>query len=92
MKDTAFLGVAYTLSLLSTWLCHRARPMFVLRNLIVMVIYNVILAYNLFFNSQCGSGMTWWLFSLLLNTVHSIALLVFVIAYTIKREKSKNGH
>lgn len=25
-EDTALLGAAYALSLLSTWLCHRVRP------------------------------------------------------------------
>lgn len=89
-EDTAVLGDAYVLSLLSTWLCHRVRPRVAYGNLIVMVVYNAILAYNLGFNSRYGSGMTWWFCALLLNTAHSIALLVFVIMNVIKRKKIGN--
>lgn len=74
-EDTALLGGAYALSLSSTWLCHRVRQEVAYGNLTVMIMYNAILAYNLVFNSQYGSGMTWWFYALLLNTVHSIALL-----------------
>ena len=73
--DTALLGGAYALSLLSTWLCHKIRPRVAYDNLIVMIVYNAILAYNLVFKSRYGAGMTWWFYALLLNTVHSIALL-----------------
>ena len=88
-EDTALLGGAYALSLLSTWLCHRIRPRVTYGNLIVMIVYNAILAYNFVFNSQYGNGMTWWFYALLLNTVHSIALLTFVIASRIKQKKWK---
>lgn len=88
-EDTALLGVAYALSLLSIWLCRKERPRVAYANLIVMVVYNAILAYNLVFNSQYGCGMTWWFYALLLNTVHSIALLTFVIASRIKQKKWK---
>ena len=73
--DTALLGGAYALSLLSTWLCHKIRPKVAYGNLIVMIVYNAILAYNLVFNSLCGAGMTWWFYAVLLNAIHSIALL-----------------
>lgn len=76
-EDTALLGGAYALSLLLTWLCHKARPRAAYGNLIVMIVYNAILAYNLVFNSRYGSGVTWWFYVLLLNTVHSIALLIY---------------
>lgn len=78
-EDTALLGGAYALSLLSTWLCHRVRPKVAYGNLIVMIVYNSFLAYNLVFNSRYGSGMTWWFCALLLNTVHSIALLIYTL-------------
>ena len=42
-EDTALLGAAYTLSLLSAWLCHRVRPRAALGNLIVMIVYNAII-------------------------------------------------
>lgn len=90
-EDTALLGGAYALSLLSTWLCHKARPRVAYGNLIVMVVYNAILAYNLVFNSRYGAGMTWWFYAVLLNTVHSIALLLFVIINVIKRKKTGNA-
>lgn len=83
-EDTAMLGGAYALSLLSTWLCHRVRPRVVYGNLIVMIVYNAILAYNLVFNSLCGAGMTWWFYALLLNTVHSIALLGYTLVIRYK--------
>lgn len=79
-EDTAMLGGAYALSLLSAWLCHRVRPRVAYGNLIVMIVYNAILAYNLVFNSRYGAGMTWWFYAVLLNTIHSIALLSFLIA------------
>ncbi len=88
-EDTALLGVAYVLSLLSTWLCHRERPRVAYANLIVMIVYNAILAYNVVFNSQYGGGMTWWFYALLLNTIHSIALLTFAVASRIKQKKYK---
>ena len=59
-EDTALLGGTYALSLLSTCLCHKARPRVAYGNLIVMIVYNAILAYNLVFNSRYGAGMTWW--------------------------------
>ena len=86
-EDTILLGVAYALSLLSTWLCHRIRPRVAYANLIVMIVYNAILAYNLTFHSQYGAGLTWWFYALLLNTVHSIALFVSVIMNAIKHKK-----
>lgn len=78
-EDTAMLGGAYALSLLSTWICHRARPRVAYGNLIVMIVYNAILAYNLVFNSRYGAGMTWWFYAVLLNTVHSFAILIYTL-------------
>lgn len=43
-EDTTLLGGAYAMSLLSTWLCHRIRQIVAYGNLIVMVVYNAILA------------------------------------------------
>lgn len=83
-EDTALLGGAYALSLLSTWLCHRVRPKVAYGNLIVMIGYNAILAYNLVFNSRYGEGMTWWFYVLLLNTVHSIAQLIYTLVIRYK--------
>lgn len=74
-EDMALLSTAYALSLLSTWLCHKSRPKAAFGNLIMMIVYNAILAYNLVFTSRYGSGMTWWFYTVLLNTIHSIALL-----------------
>ena len=77
-EDCAVLVVAYALSLLSTWLCHRVRPRAASGNLIVMIAYyNAILSYNLVFNSRDGAGLTWWFFILLLNSIHSIGLLIY---------------
>ena len=39
-EDSALLGSAYALSLLSTWLCHEVRPKTAFVNLIVMTVYN----------------------------------------------------
>lgn len=83
-EDTALLGGAYALSLLSTWLCHRIRPRVAYGNLIVMIAYNAILSYNLIFNSQYGTGLT-WLFFALLNTIHSIGLMIFTLISIQKR-------
>ena len=55
-EDTALLGAAYALSLLSTWLCHKAKPKAAFVNMIVMIVYNAILSYNLVFNSHYGAG------------------------------------
>lgn len=82
--DTAMLGGAYALSLLSTWLCHKVRPRVAYGNLIVMIVYNAILAYNLVFNNRYGAGMTWWFYALLLNTIHSIALLIYTLVIHYK--------
>lgn len=76
-EDTALLGATYMLSLLSTWLFHRVRSRAAFGNLIVMIAYNAILSYNLVFNSHYGAGLTWWLFALLLNAIHSISLLIY---------------
>lgn len=84
-EDTALLGGTYALSLLSTWLCHKAKPKAAFVSLIVMIAYNAILSYNLVFNSQYGAGLTWWFFALLLNTIHSIGLMIFVLLSTQKR-------
>ncbi|ROT21210.1 hypothetical protein EEL51_04530 [Muribaculaceae bacterium Isolate-110 (HZI)] len=78
-EDTALLGAAYALSLLSTWLCYRVRPRAALGNLIVMIAYNAILSYNLVFDSRYGEGLTWWFYALLLNSIHSIVLLVYCL-------------
>lgn len=83
-EDSASLGLAYTLSLLSTWLCHRVRPRAASGSLIVMIAYNAIFSYNLVFNSRYGAGLTWWFFVLLLNTIHSIALLVYFLVAQCK--------
>lgn len=83
-EDTALLGGAYGLSLLSVWVFHRGRPRVAYGNLIVMFVYNVILAYNLVFNTRYGAGMTWWFYTLLLNTIHSIALLIYTLVIRYK--------
>lgn len=78
-EDTALLGGAYALSLLSVWLYYRVRPRVAYGNLIVMIVYNAILAFNLAFYSQYGSGLTWWFLILLLNAIHSVAILIILI-------------
>lgn len=84
-EDCAMLCTAYALSLLSTWLCHKVRPKAAFGNLIVMIAYNAILSCNLVFNSQYGAGLTWWFFVLLLNTIHSIGLMIFTLVSSQKR-------
>ena len=86
-EDTAFLGVTYALSLLSTCLCHRVRPRTAFVNLIVMIAYNVILSYNLVFNSQYGAGLTWWFLALLLNTLQSLSLLGYFLIIRFRKSK-----
>lgn len=84
-EGSALLGAAYALSLLSTWLCHKVRPKAAFGNLIVMTAYNAILSCNLVFNSQYGAGLTWLFFALLLNTIHSISLMIFTLVSSQKR-------
>ena len=76
-EDTTLLGAAYGMSLLSSWLCHRVRARAAFGNLIVMIAYNAVLSYNLVFSSRYGAGLTWWFFILLLNSFHSIGLLIY---------------
>lgn len=83
-EDTALLGGGYALSLLSTFLCQKVRPRTAIGNLIVMTVYNAILSCNLVFNSQYGAGLTWWFFALLLNTVHSLSLLLYTFVIRFK--------
>ena len=78
-EDTGLLGATYALSLLSAWQCHRVRSRTTFVNLLVMIAYNAILSYNLIFNSHYGAGITWWFLALLLNTLQSFSLLVYVI-------------
>ena len=84
-EDTVLLGIAYALSLLSTWLYHRIRPKVAFGNLLVMFLYNAILGYNLIFNRYGGSGFTWWFYLLILNGIHSIGLIIFIIISAQKR-------
>ena len=84
-EDTVLLGTTYALSLLSAWLCHRVRAIAAFGYLIVMIAYNVILSYNLVFNSQYGAGLTWWLLALLLNTVQSLSLLVYILIIRFRK-------
>ena len=89
-EDTALLGAAYALSLLSTWLCHGVRSRSALVNLIVMIAYNAILSYNLVFNSRYGAGITWWFITLFLNTLQSLSLFVYTILIKIKPPEKDN--
>lgn len=88
-EDMALLGGAYAMSLLSAWLCKRIRPRVAYGNLIVMVVYNAILAYGLVFDSRYGAGMTWLFYALLLNTVHSIAMLIYSLVIRHKSSFSR---
>ena len=90
-EDTALLSVTYALSLLSTWLCKRVEPRTVFGNLIVMIVYNAILSYNLVFNSRYGAGITWWFITLFLNTLQSFSLLVYVIFIKTKIPKRNDN-
>jgi len=90
--DKALLGAAYALSLLSAWLCHRVRPRAASGNLIVMIVYNAMLSYNLIFDSRYGEGLTWWFFALLLNSIHSIALLVYFLIIRFVPTKQCMAH
>ena len=87
-EDTVLRGVTYALSLLSAWLCHGVRPRTAFVNLIEMIAYNVILSYNLVFNSQYGAGLTWWFLTLLLNALQSLSLFVYIILIP-KRDHKK---
>lgn len=78
-EDTMILGIAYVMSQLSTWLCHRIRPKVAFGNLLVMLLYNAILGYNLIFNSHGGAGFTWWFYLLLINSIQSIGLLIYIL-------------
>lgn len=89
-EDAALLGAAYGLSLLSTWQYHRIRPRAAFGNLIVMLAYNAILSYNLVFSSRYGAGFTWWFFALLLNAIHSIGLLIFILISSKKRKTAES--
>ncbi|MGM9853734.1 MAG: hypothetical protein ACI30N_07195 [Muribaculaceae bacterium] len=89
-EDTAVLGAAYALSLLSTGLCHKINPKTALGNLIVMLAYNALLSYNLAFNSHHGTGLTWLVYILLLNASHSVILLIFALINTVRRKKPCN--
>lgn len=86
-EDTFLLGVAYALSLFSTWLIKKVEQKTAFINLLVLVIYNAILSYNLIFNSRYGSGMTWWAYAIILNTIQSILLIVY---YLIVKIRSRN--
>lgn len=79
-EDTILLGGIYALSLLSTWLCHRVRQGVAYGNLIVMIVYNAILAYNIRFNGQYGAGTTWWLFILL--SIQSYCCFILSLSLT----------
>lgn len=83
-EDLALLGGACAFSLLSAWLCHKVKPRVALGNIIVMIIYNAILAYNIAFNSQYGAGFTWWFYSLLLNTIHPAVLLIYTLILRLR--------
>ena len=89
--DMALLGAAYALSMLSTLLCHRIKPEVAFGNLIIMTIYNAVLTYNLIFNSQYGSGFTWYFLALLLNSIHSITLLIYMIPVIISHHLHKQS-
>lgn len=89
-EDTMILGIAYVMSLLSTWFCLRIRPMAAFGNLLIMLLYNAILGCNLIFNSQGGAGFTWWFYLLILNGLHSIGLLIYFF-FTCICNKSKIG-
>ena len=86
-KDTVLLGTAYALSLLSAWLCHRVRPRVAFGNLIVMILYNAILSYNLIFDSNYGAGLSWWFLILFLNTLQSFSLLVYILIIRFRNSK-----
>ena len=86
-EDTSLIGTAYALSLLSTWLCHGVKSRIALVNLIVMITYNAILSYNLVFYSRYGAGITWWFLALLLNTLQSLSLLVYILIIRFRKSK-----
>lgn len=87
-EDTALLGASYALSLLSTWLCHKKSTHVAFVCLIIMMFYNVILGYNLIFNSQYGAGLLWWILSVILNTTFSIALIAYYIMASTNRRST----
>ena len=86
-EDTTLLGAAYTLSLLSAWLCLRIRPRAAFGNMIVMIAYNAILSYTLVFNSRYGAGITWWFLAVLMNTLQSLSLLVYILIIRFRNSK-----
>ena len=80
IEEAVMLGIAYLLSLTSSRLCLRKKPKTALGNLIAMVLYNALLVYNFEFNSQYGAGLVWWFYILILNTLHSLFLLFYILA------------
>ncbi len=88
-EDTFLLGVAYALSLFSTWLIKKKEQKIAFINLLVLIIYNAILSYNLIFNNKSGSGMTWWFYAIILNAIQSISLITYQLIIKIRR---RNAH
>jgi len=88
-EDTFLLGLAYALSLFSTWLIEKIEQKAAFINLLVMITYNVILSYNLLFNNSYGAGMTWWFYAIILNSIQSISLIACYLMAKIRTPKHK---
>jgi hypothetical protein len=54
-------------------------------NLVIFGLYNSILYYNYIYSGKYGSGFIWWFYAFLLNSIHLICVLLYLIFRLLKR-------
>lgn len=43
-------------------------------------LYNLVLYYQLFFNSNYGSGFLWWFYLIVITSMHIIVLTIYLFS------------
>lgn len=83
-EDTLLLAVAFALSLIAVAICHKVNGLTAFYNILFWLGYNVLLSYGLLFNSEGGSGLTWWFYLLCLNVLQFIIVAAYSIISIIR--------
>ena len=78
ISDSQILYISSVICLILILLTFKFSKQVVLINLVVFILYNAILYYNLIYKSEGGSGFVWWFYLIILTVAQILILGIYI--------------
>lgn len=78
ISDNQILYISSVICLILILLTFKFSKQVVLINLVVFILYNAILYYNLIYKSEGGSGFVWWFYLIILTVAQILILGIYI--------------